>query len=211
MVLAALVVSALGAAPTLEAAKPGRAPAHCLPHRGKTLAAADGIRVFVLDPSEGPVYACLLSTGTTRRLGYQVGSQSGKPEVVEDRRSLALRSPAVAVSLINYGLDFAQLSMRSVNLLNGASNRCEIGGNLAPRRTPTVTQALLAPENVSVWIAKPNGGNLAGSRERQVAYCRGGKVTVLDSGEGIELESLRVKGSYVSWENVGMRSRARLP
>jgi hypothetical protein len=210
LLAAALFAVGLSAVSCSQAAGSAKAAANCVPNSGKTLAQANGVRVFVLDPPKGFAYACLLSTGTTRRLGYASGFH-GKPGVIGRPKSLGLRAPAVAASLLDYGLDFATLSLQSVNLLSEATTRCELGGALAPHRAPAITQTLIARGNLPVWIAKPNGGYLNGSREKQVAYCQAGKVTVLDSGEAINLRSLRLEGRFVSWEVGGVRQIAPLP
>lgn len=210
---AAFTVSLFGGAAnsTAESGAPKRV--HCEPPHGSTLLETRKVRVFAMPAeSEGegsiagrPVFGCLKRIGRQRLLNAP-GEQSGYWFGV-DEHALAVHAPLVAYAFTAYYTDSHKTSVRVRNLNTNATVRgCPAGSGLAPRRLPRVAQIVLNGRGAIAWSVE---GGTFGTPFAVVA-CDAGGQHVLDSGEGIDLESLSLQGSVVSWLDDGSRREALL-
>lgn len=153
-----------------------------------------------------PVFACLKRTGKSRLL--DASGEMSAHSVGVDEHVLAIHSPRVAFVLTAYYLDAHETFVRVRDLRgNGGGVRsCSAGVGLAPRHIPRITKVVLNGKGSVAWSALqglPAPGNAI------VACDSAGKRT-LDSGEGVDLESLSLQRSVLSWLDNGSRREARL-
>jgi|GEM_PF-5097915 len=103
-----------------------------------------------------PVFACLKATGRSRLLDLpEVGGEKHAYWVKVDERVFAVNAPLVAYAYSQYYLDTHQTWVRVRNLFTGRVIRtCLVGGAIAPRRGPQVTDIVLSPTGEVGWNAQ---------------------------------------------------------
>ncbi len=169
--LGALV--ALIAVPTAaiagEATSPQTAGSRCDHRYSSTLLATGKVRIYAM-PAEAeedaehrnpaisgrPVFACLEATGKSRLLNLpEVGGEIHAYWVKVDERVFAVNDPLVAYAYSQYHLDTHQTWIRVRNLLTGKVIRtCLVGGAIAPRPGPQVTDIVLSRGGEVGWNAQ---------------------------------------------------------
>jgi hypothetical protein len=123
------------------------------------------------------------------------------------------------------------LAIVAKNLLTGGARLWAVGGRRgSPKNAPSVTDLALKRNGSVAWIAIqrvalpvqpvyiPPGTTLPpiypprrwSYERRVVAGNRTGEQVVLDSGESIDLHSLRLHGSTLSWTDFGETRMAQL-
>lgn len=117
-----------------------------------------------------PVFACLESTGKSRLLDLpEVGGEKHAYWVNVDERVFALNAPLVAYAYSQYYLDTHETWIRVRNLLTGKVIRtCLVGGAIAPRPGPKVTDIVLSPNGEVGWNAQ---GDFQPSSEEHEPGC----------------------------------------
>ncbi len=114
-----------------------------------------------------PVFACLEATGRSRLLDLpEVGGEKHASWVKVDERVFAANAPLVAYAYSQYYLDTHQTWVRVRNLLTGRVIRtCLVGGAIAPRPGPKVTDIVLSPTGEVGWNAQ--GASQPSSEEHE--------------------------------------------
>ena len=189
---------------------------HCERPHSTTLLETRKVRIFAT-PSESvdlpgehsiagrPVFGCLKATDEARLLNAP-GEQEGLWFGV-DEHAFAVHAPMVAYAFTAYYFDTHATFVRVRNLSTNVTVRgCRAGGDLAPRRTPRVAKIVMDARGKVAWSVE---GGTFGDPFAVVA-CDSTGQHVLDRGEGIDLESLALHGSVVSWLDGGSRREANL-
>lgn len=169
--LGALValITAPTAARSSEAVSPQIAGSRCDRPYSSTLLETGKVRIYAMPAEpEGevehrnpafsgrPVFACLQATGRSRLLDLpEVGGEKHAYWVKVDERVFAVNAPLVAYAYSQYYLDTHQTWVRVRNLFTGKVIRtCLVGGAIAPRRGPQVTDIVLSPTGEVGWNAQ---------------------------------------------------------
>jgi hypothetical protein len=195
VVLLSLAVLPLTAAPAHAAAPP------CFPKGATRLVANHDVRVYWIDRAAGEVYyGCFKGTGRTTRLGTVGSADDADTPFIEEVR----------------------LNGRFVAFNDG----CSCQGSAQPegmsvidlRRGRRMHRAEFAHgSSIDDVVVSPSGSaalivTLATVREVRAFEGKAvsGPGRLVDSGLGIEQESLRLKGSTLSWNRDGARRSDRL-
>lgn len=189
---------------------------YCEPPHSTTLLETRKVRIYAM-PKDSvplpdghsvagrPVFGCLKNIGEARLLNAP-GEQEGYWFGV-DEHALAIHAPLVAYAFTAYYLDSHATFVRVRNLNGNSTVRgCPAGRGLAPRRQPRVGGIVLNARASVAWSVE--GGTFG--NPFAVVACDSAGQHVLDSGEGIDLESLSLQNSVVSWLDDGSRREARL-
>jgi hypothetical protein len=117
-----------------------------------------------------PVFACLEATDRSRLLDLpEVGGEKHAYWVKVDERVFAVNAPLVAYAYSQYYLDTHQTWIRVRDLRTGRVIRtCLVGGAIAPRPGPRVTDIVLGPSGEVGWNAQ---GESQPSSEEHVPGC----------------------------------------
>jgi hypothetical protein len=196
--LKAAILGALVGLITIPTAALARQPAspptvgsRCDRRHSSTLLETGKVRIYAMpEEPEGhaehrnpaisgrPVFACLEGTGRSRLLDLpEVGGEKHAYWVKVDERVFAVNAPLVAYSYSQYYLDTHQTWIRVRSLLTGKVIRtCLVGGAVAPRPGPRVTDIVLGSTGEVGWNAQGEwqpsseedepGCNPTGRRER---------------------------------------------
>lgn len=117
-----------------------------------------------------PVFACLDATGKSRLLDLpEVGGEIHAYWVKVDELVFAVNAPLVAYAYSQYYLDTHQTWIRVRDLLTGRVIRtCLVGGAIAPKPGPQVTDIVLSQSGEVGWNAQ---GEWQPSSEEHVPGC----------------------------------------
>jgi hypothetical protein len=96
------------------------------------------------------------------------------------------------------GVDVVHVSIFSESVDTGRSRSCVVGAGDRPRNRPVVDAAVLKPNGSLAWIGKTTTFASRG-RVPAVGSCDSTGDHALDSGAGINLHSLRLRGSKLTW------------
>ena len=112
-----------------------------------------------------PVFACLKARGRSRLLDLpEVEGEKPAYWVTVDERVFATNAPLVAYAYSQYYLDTHETWIRVRNLLTGRVIRtCPVGGAIAPKPGPRVTDIVLSANGEVGWNAQ--GAPQAGIEE----------------------------------------------
>jgi hypothetical protein len=220
---AAWVVVAVFAVSPAASLGPSFRSGDCKPAKSTTLAASRKVRLYsVAHPvpsGDGtsipvPIYGCLVATGRSRLLNApaRLHPQSpGLQPVSIDTKIIALHAPWAAYPEQFITADTFTLVVAATNLQSGKTAYCEVPGTRAPRRGPSVSAIVLKGDGSVAWIGEANSSGLdEGTLVRTVVACDSTGSRVLDSGEGIDLHSLTLRGSRLNWSDSGITRSASL-
>jgi hypothetical protein len=182
------------------AGREGAAVVPCGPSTAKSLAVSGGMRVFRVarqgEEGSSNVRVCSRSFGSSVGLGQKL---VGAPFVIKAPWAGAVESRGV-------GQDSATVSVVGVDVLTRERMDCSVGGADRPGQLPKVEK---------LWSA--GKGTLVAAVVRhldpvgpEIVSCSGRKLGVLAQGEAIDLSSVGVRGSVVSWIEEGQRRAVRL-
>jgi len=117
-----------------------------------------------------PVFACLKATGRSRLLDLpEVDGEKPAYWVAVDERVFGTNAPLVAYAYSQYYLDTHETWIRVRNLLTGRVIRtCLVGGAIAPRPGPRVTDIVLSANGEVGWNAQ---GDWQSGSEEHVPGC----------------------------------------
>ena len=117
-----------------------------------------------------PVFGCLESSGRSRLLDLpELGGEKNANWVEVDSRTVAANGPLVAYAYTQYYLDTHETWVRVRNLNTGAVIRdCLVGGSIAPRRGPHVTDIVLGSNGEVGWNAE---GEETGTSDSHLPGC----------------------------------------
>lgn len=195
VVLAACGSSAASPGTSTSGTTPGSAAGHCGPAAATTLASSNRARVY---PWHGFVYGC--SFGRTR--SFRLGSATrGVREPRAD--PVAVAGNVAAYGLSNFGVDTVRTTVDVRRLTDGKSL-----GSFAVTRA-AVVEGL---ESVGSLVVKSDGAvawigvarSIVGGRHAIEVHAAGASAStdkLLDSGPQIVTNSLRLRGSTLTWRN----------
>lgn len=210
----ALVAFATGALP--EGAE-GAAP-RCGPRHGHDLQRRGRIRIYsvAMTTESGIVplvYACLAPRGRPKLLGSAASAYSvyrGERIGKVDLRTTTVRLPWLAFARItsagadNFGVDVVAVNLRTI-----AWRVCHAGNAPAPPPQRTIEEIVLGRTGSFGWAGElsPESGAGPGSPIPYVGACDLDGERILDSGRGVRIDSLELRGSTLTWRD-GRRSRS---
>ena len=184
----------------------------CENEKGKTLLANRQARVYVFAGTEPPksarIFGCLFSVGRPWQLNavprHSVFGEARGISV--DDASLILKDQQVAYPEYFYGVDSSVLAVTTKSLRTGQVTYCKVGFRIAPSRTPKVSGIELTRRGSVAWIGRSRPQHSSGRDPLtpEVGACDSTGSHILEAGEQIDLHSLALRGSTLSWENAGV-------
>ena len=124
------------------------------------------------------------------------------------KEPIALRGMWVAYSERSFGIDVSDLAVTQKNLQSGKTAYCNVGPANAPANGPSVSDLALKGNGSVAWIGESIFDN--GKLVRAVVACDSKARMILDSGKGIDIQSLALHGSRLSWSHSGVECSALL-
>jgi hypothetical protein len=181
----------------------GSAAASCGPAGAQTLAVDRTARVY---QSGGNVYGCSTASKRSYRLGASARS------IREGRAGpIALAGTDVAYGYTQYGVDTVSAEVLVRDLSTGRQLRSE-PATTAPARVEfvqSVDSVVVKADGAVAWIGE-SGSVISGPTNTEVDRADARGLSMLDSGSGIDLRSLRLHGVTVTWRHDGRTRSASL-
>src|SRR5215469_2350820 len=206
----AAIVFLLSATRSVSGAARFNAGLPCPPRGAKILARGRQARVYSPHhPEKGYVWACLTSNGHRQRLGAlpprPVFNESRG--VLLDRTRFRLRATWVAYSERFLGVDTSVTAVVAKDLDSSTTKYCRLGFTQAPSALPKVTGIVIKDNGSVAWLGetRPPATTGRGPLTREVGVCDSDGNRVVETGEGLQLDSLALHGSKLSWVNAGNR------
>ncbi len=208
IVLAAAV--SLGAFPLGSLAAPTGGSSSCGPTKGKSLVADRQARIYSLPgpPTEiQRIFGCLVSTGRSRKLSPIL---LGRRDSESMSAPFVLQAPWIAGAGWRLrGVDGVTLTARAVNLRTGVSKDCFVGAR--PGTVGRLISIVLKRNGSLGWAGNGQfGPPVRKPPVHEVVVCDSEGERLLDSGAGINLHSLALHGSTLTWTNAGVTRTAVL-
>ena len=183
----------------------------CGPAKAATLLAEPKARIYgaggpnPLEPGRPErIYGCLVSTGHSIKLSpLPRTSRWGAPVMYGP---FALDAPWAAGAVGQQtGRDSRENSISTRNLRSGQRKSCYVGGGHSPRASGGVTSIVLKRNGSFAWSGHSRIGEVTGGElpPPKVVACESTGQHVLDSGPGIDLHSLKLHGSKLTWTDAG--------
>jgi hypothetical protein len=194
-VAAMLLISATLLLPA--SASSSRAGASCGAPAGRTLASTPQVRAYALS---GPaptqvVDACLKPSGPSRRLGPV--RPKGKVSTSSMPGPFGLAAPwAAGYEIRTTGQDGFLVFASARNLRTQRWHRCFVSGADRPLSPPP--KLLLSQGGDMAWATA-----VAGSSDKEVGVCDGASRRIVARSVSIEMGSLTLRGSTLSWAESG--------
>jgi hypothetical protein len=204
LLFAALMI--ISASPSAAA---GPSKAMCSPKGTKTLAASSRVRIYrgAPEPSHGqaaPFYGCLKSSGKSGRIG-PVKRGEGNASM---SGPFGFNSTSAGAIESRQSGDTTWVYAVARNIQADYGKRCLVGSTDQAGQLPTVRILLIHNSaEALVWAAitpSPTG------RAPLIGACDTQGTRVLDSGAGVEIKTLELRGSTVTWVNAGGPRSAQL-
>lgn len=177
------------------------AQAGCGAPSARTLAATKQMRLYESPSasSEGTVYACLTASGRRQRLGpIHSGGEVWSASV---RGPFVLTAPwAGATESRVEGQDTVRVFSVARSVASGQGRSCLLGDANRPGQLPDVKRALLDDHGTLVWVAILR----TETPGPEIGACEPNGPVILDSGEGISISSVTLRGTRVSWTHSGV-------
>jgi hypothetical protein len=147
-----------------------------------------------------------MRTGKSYRLGGR-GACLVMPRV----DPVVLAGPVVAYGLDTCGTDFGSSQVMVRDLVSGKLVVSEhaISGGVPPESFQRVKTVVIKPDGAVAWLTGFGSVGLSGSHYQVVRVDQRGHA-LLDTGTGIGPESLRLRGSKVTWTDGGRTRSATL-
>ncbi len=187
---------ALGACGSAAARNASAAGTPCAPAGASVTMANRDVQVYAL---KGVVYACKVGGGRRVVLGRSTFC------VMSARvQRVALAGDAVAYALERCGVDTGSATVEVLNLSSGRRlfSRPALAGPAPPESYPSIGSLVVRANGKVAWIAAAR--SIIGHGESIEVHRDG---ALLDSGPGIVLSSLRLRGTTLSWRHgTGTRS-----
>ena len=126
-----------------------------------------------------------------------------------DTEALAIHAPWVAYAERFSGTDTSASTVAAMDLRQGETSYCLVGGRRVPMRGPSVTGIVLGRNGHRAWIGESGWGT------PEIGSCpsteRESNGEIIASGDGIDLDSLALHASTLTWTDSGNRRSAALP
>lgn len=219
LLLAAGIVVLAAVSPPL--AEGGAAAAHsCGARGGRTLTSGRSIRIYVLsktvhefdhDAQVPLVFGCVKPAGHPRLLGSTSSSFAVTERIgLMHPETLVSAAPWVAYPLLETGGGYSSLMVITTNLRTNARGDCSAGGAVAREPVPSVSDIALGRAGSVVWAGESNFDTRYAMVPMVVSCAYWSGERVLESGAGIDLHSLSLHGSILTWMNEGATRSAVL-
>jgi hypothetical protein len=178
------------------------------------------MRVYTVSRKEWPgpsqalgtfAFACLNPRGHPMLLASTEGAFYHRKRVgTVDTKTIAIHAPWVAFARRVSYTDTSTLYVVAMNLQTTMRRVCRAGGSFAPIFSSYVSDIAVTRDGTVAWIGGfTHHGRLSSAK---VVTCGStGSETTLDEGESIDLHSLKLRGSTVTWMNSGKARSAELP
>jgi hypothetical protein len=183
----------------------GQSKTACSPKGTKTLATSSRVRIYRSAPGPAtPFYGCLKSSGKSGRIGPvkrggEEASMSGP---------FGFKSTWAGAVESRHAGDTTWVYAAARNIQADYGKRCLVGGSDQAGRLPAMRTLLIDDKaEALVWAVitpSPTG------RAPLIGACDTRGARVLDSGAGVEIKTLELHGSTVSWEDAGGPRSAQL-
>jgi hypothetical protein len=195
--LMAFVVTVIPAAYAAGAGAATRARVPCGRPAAHTLAVDRVARVYT---SRGLVWGCAAG-----RRSYRLGANGPRDRV----GPIALAGTVTAYGLTRSGVDTVSASVLVRQLRTGAVLRDEqaITAGLGPEFFEAVDAVVVRSDGAVAWTAR--AGSVISGQAREIEVNRADRRgrSLLDSGKGIQTQSLRLRGARISWRH-GAQTRS---
>lgn len=206
------VVSLLLVFPLATPSVKGQDVAGCRPAKSRTVIANRSIRLFTVPAKSkvelDPLFGCLTSIGRSRLLSPIETSTN-----IFLFFPLELHAPWVAGVTFHLSNPYSyENAVTARNLRSGRSVQCHAVGGGDDNSGVGVDDVVVTGKGSMAWVGERYGGEvgLGPGKVGIVETCEHGQERRLDVGEGIDLKSLALDGSTVSWINAGAERSATL-
>lgn len=202
--VAAWALMAYGYSEAASSSLAWAASAGCGPTAGdRTLAASPEARVYSLG---GSVYGCTSGSGRRYRLGA-ASLCNGSARV----GPVAVAAKLAAYALQRCGVDTSTALVEVRRLSDGQERFSHAASSLmlGPESFESVGSIVIAPTGRLAWIASESS-IVTHRHAGQVVEASGSAVRVLQTGSAIEVGSLRLRGSKLTWRAGGSERSAKL-
>lgn len=180
----------------------------CGPAEATTLAANRQMRLYELAGSAkqaSSVYACSEAYERPRRLGPMRAAGNVWAASMPGPFALA-RLWAGGIEDRLTGQDTVRVYTAVRNIRTGKARHCSIGGADRPGQLPRVRRVFLTKNGSLAWAAIMK----LGAQGPQIGVCESADPRILDSGYGIAIDSVSLRGSTLIWLDAGVRRSAEL-
>jgi hypothetical protein len=152
------------------------------------------------------VYGCSVQRGRTFRLGHATRSIS------ESRVGpVAVAGNDAAYGLSNFGVDTVRTSVEVRRLTDGAVLQdLPASSSAGPEFFQQVGSVVVKADGAVAWIGSESSIISRGHGVIEVRAVDAGGARMLDSGQGIDSTSLRLRGSTLSWRHNGVTHHGTL-
>jgi hypothetical protein len=182
---------------------------HCNPAGSKLVAWDKVIRIFSLQGEKGErLLGCVEPSGRATQISP---SRAGKFRTQLVRPIVVNRAWVAAAQLTQAGRDTHGLAVVSRDLRTRQIKKCNVGSGQSPSQAGKVVRVVLTGNGSVAWAGRGRVG-LATKKVPipQIVACDHNRQRILDSGEGLQLTSLSLHGSSVTWLNSGVEHSATL-
>jgi hypothetical protein len=196
--------ASIGGAPNASAGS----GAICGPRKAASILARGGIRVYALPAHAGEhserLFGCL--GGATR--SYRLNATPRRPVFGEDRsvsvgtKTITVNAPRIAYTEVFYGRDTSVLAIAVRDLSRGTVAYCKAAFTEAPASVPVIKKIALSSTWSVGWIGRSRPPHESGRSPLS--------PRVIESGEGIDLNSLGLHGVRLTWLNAGTQHSIQL-
>jgi hypothetical protein len=175
----------------------------CGPARATTLAASGQARVYRVGSG---IYGCAVADRRSFRLGNAAHT------LRESRVGpVAVAGDVAAYALTAFGIDTVRAQVVVRRLTDGA----QLAGfpatsTVGVESFQSVGSVVVKSDGAAAWIGQETSIIARGRELIEVHTAAGAHESVLDSGVAIVPESLRLRGSTLSWQHGGATRRATL-
>jgi len=187
----------------------GSHESHCNPTGSKVVARDKVIRIFSLPGEEGErILGCVEPSGRAQQISP---IPAGKFRAQLVRPIVVNREWVAAAQLTQTGRDTHGLAVVSRDLRTRQAKKCDVGAGLSPSQAGKVVRVVLTGNGSVAWAGRGRIGLATKSAPvPQIVACDHDGQRILDSGDGLELTTLSLDGSTVSWLNSGIKHSATL-
>lgn len=127
-------------------------------------------------------------------------------------RAISIAAPRVSYAETFYGVDTSVLAVVVKDLSKGTAAYCRVAFTEAPAPRPAVTKIALSATWSVGWIGRSRTMQQSGRSPLTptVGVCDSAGSRVIESGNGLDLHSLALHGTQLTWLNGGQQHSTRL-
>jgi hypothetical protein len=190
----------------------------CEPKAARSIASTSKVRVYSLpanaDEKSPRLFGCLAGTLHSYRL-----NATPKHPIFGEGRSVSVSSEAISIAAPRvsyaetfYGVDTSVLAIAIKDLSKGTTAYCKVAFTEAPAPKPVVTKIAISATWSVGWIGRSRPVQQSGRSPLtpSVGACDSAGSRVIESGNGLDLQSLTLRGSRLTWLNGGKQHSAKL-